>query len=118
MQAVEQDIRQTMSSPPQPRAAAPRKPAQPTGQPSAMQSPLIGSEAASFRATLAAMAPACSVVQIFSRSAPARPLLLLRLGDYVLFRTSVVASAPVPRGLPLHYRYCANWLVVTHPQNS
>jgi hypothetical protein len=38
MQAVEQDIRQTMSSPPQPRAAAPRKPAQPTGQPSALQS--------------------------------------------------------------------------------
>ena len=38
MQTVEQDIRQTMSSPPQPRAAAPRKPPQPTGQPPAMQS--------------------------------------------------------------------------------
>jgi hypothetical protein len=33
IQAVEQDIRQTMSSPPQPRVAAPRKPAPPTGQP-------------------------------------------------------------------------------------
>jgi hypothetical protein len=38
IQAVEQEIRQTMSSPPQPRVAAPRKPAQPTGQPSAAQS--------------------------------------------------------------------------------
>jgi hypothetical protein len=44
MQAVEQDIRQTMSSPAQPRAAAPRKPAQPTGQPSAMQSPSMASQ--------------------------------------------------------------------------
>ena len=38
LQAVEQDINQKMSSPPQSRAAAPRKPLQPTARSSATQS--------------------------------------------------------------------------------